>query len=265
MELLGNATKNLKRVVVYFPTITYVAAMLACITFMLDIFNRQEQRTVTAWQMIASSRCGNSATIHAIEYLNSRFLKSRTSLARIDLSNRCSDGIPIFLQQLEAPGAILEGANLTRTDLRRANLSGSNLNRANLSGAVLADSILEESTELRYANLEHTSLDRASLRKADLRNARMIGANLTDADLTDADMTGAELTSAVLDGANLSNTVLSGATLEESQLREAWAWEDAPPVGLTGESAGVLRICDSERRSAYVRKARFGVPVGCRP
>lgn len=155
-----------------------LALAISLVSFWFDYEDRVEERTVRAWQLLATPAAGNSGKTEALTYLNKnvgfwcdddgycRFqLKSKTPLVGVDLS--VADG----------PGAYLELVDLREADLRGANFSG-----ANLFGADLVD--------------------------ADLR-----GANFSGADLTLADMRGALLCGADLTGATLSQTVLRDANI----------------------------------------------------
>ncbi|MGK0271320.1 MAG: hypothetical protein ACI88H_001978 [Cocleimonas sp.] len=177
----------------HFTRITASLSSLALILTLpmlwVDLFDRYEQRTTQAWQLITTKAPGNSGKRQALEYLNEYilFFKKRSPLIGVDLS-----------------GVFLQGVNLSDANLYKANLSGANLYKANLSGANLYE------VNLSGADLNEVNLSDAKLYKADLSGAELSSADLSGANLHEVNLSGADLHKADLSGADLSGADLSG-------------------------------------------------------
>jgi hypothetical protein len=103
---------------------------------------------------------------------------------------------------LDATGAHLDNAYLSRTDLSMIRMRGASLRGAYFWMAQLKDAYLKHSNlekayfanaHLEGADLGKTILKGAILAEAHLQGAKLYGANLDDSDLTDADLTGSNL------------------------------------------------------------------------
>ena len=156
------AAKQLNRIV---RAVEPVVIIIAIIAFSIELGDRQEERTVRAWQLLTTRAPGNSGKIEALEYLNSEshwffrswwpFSKERIRLHGIDLTPPAlveqwkdkpkqdrtvsSEDCPQFtyLSHAQLPNAILGVATLVCVNLYDANLRGANLHRANLHRANL--------------------------------------------------------------------------------------------------------------------------------
>ena len=242
----GGVTSGLHRLVRRFEpwgiVFTVLGLMLALITILVDLEDRQSERIFRAWQVVrefenrvveTNERAGaaGSAPRGAIEFLNRQFdgflcilpvtvtstvltgnasreclfpKKERESLANIALTG--ADLTDADLTDADLTDADLTDADLTRADLTRADLTRADLARADLTDADLTD------THLNGAFRLFADLTRATLRRADVRTY-LAAANLTGADLTGADFTGAVLESADLTGADLTGADLTDAIL----------------------------------------------------
>lgn len=148
------------------------------------------------------------------------------SLVGTDLTDariQCADVTRLILSEDRARAQCVDarGANLTRANLSRARLAGIDLRGARLEEANL------ESAELPHAIATGANFSSAKLDKADLtggvqlQGANMLIASLQGAELTGAQMQGADLSSASLQGAVLSIANLAGATLRDADLEGA--------------------------------------------
>lgn len=173
-----------------------IALVVAAAAFVIDLYDRQEERVVRAWQLVTTQAAGNSGKKEALEYLNRREtifgwpaeadhwaydvlpLKRRVDLVGIDLSvEKGQTGA--FLVDVQLPGANLRKAKLAGAILTRANLLGADLEGADLTGAQLVG-----------ANLTHAVLDRARLVSANLKEASFASARLFLTELTRATFIG---------------------------------------------------------------------------
>ena len=226
-----------------------VVIIIAIIAFSIELGDRQEERTVRAWQLLTTRAPGNSGKIEALEYLNSQshwlfrswwpFSKERVSLQGIDLTppplferwkdkskqdrvlrGRCPD--LTYLRCVKLVDAILIEATLACSHLQMADLRGADLKRADLRGANLGG-----------AKLQDAQLQTADLRGARLEEAKLQGANFGRANLQGASFYGAKLQGAVLNKANLYDANLYDANLLETigltcpQLKTSEGWEKA--------------------------------------
>lgn len=185
--------------------------------FMLDLEDRQSERTFRAWEIISMTKGerSGSAVRQALVYLNREF-KGRICgkwviNISVYLSGNDSRRCVIPKKPRESFRFIeIQRAVLYKADLRKANLYGSNLSKADLN---LAD--------LNGAKLDGANLSEAKLSGANLGGATLSQANLWGVDLRMADLSGADLNGANLDGANLGRANLSQADLIEADLGRA--------------------------------------------
>ena len=196
--------------------------VIALVTILVDLEDRQSERTFRAWQLVLTVPSAGSSRREALEYLNREFdgflcgapVEWVSGLLTGNRRRRCLSPRKEreSLARIEEVGADLSTADLTGAFLKGANLSRADLTDAFLTGANLVD-----------ANLTDANLTRADLTRADLTGANLTDANLTDADLAGAFVLGTNLTDAVLTGANLvgahlTRAVLTGTDLTQAQL-----------------------------------------------
>lgn len=152
-----------------------IGVAIALITIMVDLDDRQSERTFRAWQLVLADRAAGSSQREAVEHLNRQFdgfvcepWVNSISI-RLTGNHRRKCLLPgkerASFENIVARGAVLTGANLTAVDMRRADLMNANLSRANLSRAVLL------SADIRGANLSWANLRNAFLMYADMRQA----------------------------------------------------------------------------------------------
>jgi hypothetical protein len=116
-------------------------------------------------------------------------------------------------EKLDATGAQLDNAYLSKTDLRKirlreASLRGAHFWESQLQEAFLKHSDLKDAFLVR-AHLEGADLGDVNLVNANLKGAHLEGAHLRDADLEGADFTGADLTDTRIQNAkSLKGTIL---------------------------------------------------------
>lgn len=170
--------------------------ILALIAFSIDYADRlderqerERQRIVDAWQILAQRSPGEGGKVDALETLHAH----GRQLSFIDLS--VDDGDGVLLRSLKLADADLSHVNFPRADLREAFLPRAVLHRANLEGAVLVN-----------ADLSAAHLTSAVLDEADLRCSFLIAADLSGASMRDADFS-----SAVFPFMKLRHADLSGA------------------------------------------------------
>ena len=156
--------------------ITLFGLVFAAIALMVDLADRQSERTFRAWQVVREyeNREGTSGSAlrEALQFLNREF---DGAVCRFPVGwfsqwltgNRRECLFP--LKNRES----LAGLEARRVDLEGIDLSGADLSEATLLGVTLRDAILQD------ANLRD-----ATLKGADLVNANLSGANLTGVDLS---------------------------------------------------------------------------------
>jgi len=151
------------------------SVLFAVIFYYSEAGDRKKQRHYQAWQVIntAQGKGGSGGRIEALQELN-------------------ADGVPLV--GADVSGSFLQGVQLRRASLQRANLAESDLRDCVLTGS-----------DLEYANLK----------SANFRNGNLQSANLLASDLEDADLVGASLAGANLAHANLTNADLRNADLQK--------------------------------------------------
>lgn len=220
-----------------------IAILVAIAAFVVECSNREEERTVRAWQLVTTKATGNSGKREALEYLNRQGtilgwpakddhwaydwlpLKKRTELVGINLGVEKTGDPGTFLNKADLPGAALSNANLVEALANSANLQGADLQNATLNRAELRRADLARA-DLAEADLVGTLLYGANLREANLSGGNLSDAGLRGADLTNANLrystlVHAKLQKAVLVGADLSFASLAGALLAGADLTDA--------------------------------------------
>ena len=203
----------------------WIAVVPVCITFMVDLEDRQSERLTRAWQVVHSfpnrdvelelnnlRRLGasESSLRAALEFLNRDFKGfgchplvqwvsegltgngRRTCLIPKKRKEELG-GISARAAQLAhgyLPDAAFMGADLAAANFMYADLTGANFWSADLQYAFF-----------RHATLRSAHFVGACLAKAELSYANLTDANLTDANLTDANLLGSRLTQQQLDSA----------------------------------------------------------------
>jgi hypothetical protein len=152
------------------------SVLIAVIFYFAESGDRRKQKHYQAWQVIntAQGKGGSGGRIEALQELN-------------------QDHQPLV--GLDAPGAFLQGVQLSGANLLRCNLEATDLRDSHLAGADL------EYANLRSANFRSGDLRRANLRDADLQDGDLVGANLAQTDLAGADLENADLRNIDLAGA----------------------------------------------------------------
>ena len=216
---------------------TLIGLVVALITIVIDLEDRQSERVFRAWQIVREfeSRntaldgrfevgAGGSSMREALELLNRQFdgfvCVSGVGWISEALTGNDRRECLIPLKERE----LLTGLRGSFAYLLGINLEGAHLSGANLTGAILVDA------DLSYADLSQAGLEGARLYLTDLTSADLTGADLTYADLSDADLSDADLRSANLTGANLSRATLTRARLVGADLSDA----DLSQAGLEG-------------------------------
>ena len=237
--------------------VTGVGLIGGLLAFMIEMEDRQAERTFRAWEVVASAGptkqteivkggftigSSNSNAGGALEYLNREFagwgcLGIVRGIARLTTGDERRECVLPRKRRESLAGLQLSNMNLEKVWLPKAllkftQLEGSFLEKANLREA-----------ELSCANLASTLLARAELEGAVLKRARMRSANLVEARLNGSDLRGADLVTAHLRATSLQGarmgclrtgsgvrvcTDIRGATaLTCEQLRRARNWESA--------------------------------------
>jgi uncharacterized protein YjbI with pentapeptide repeats len=242
-------------------SLSSLALILTLPMLWVDLFDRFEQRTTQAWQLVTTNATGNSGKRQALEYLNENilFFKERSPLTGVNLYK-------VYLIGIELPNADLSGA-----DLRRAELSGADLRRADLRGADVSWENLREA-DLRGVDLSWENLREADLRGIDLSEADLSGVNLSEAVLIEESISGAnfseenlrweglkgiglseaDLSGADLSGADLRKADLSGAVLSEADLSGA----DLSEADLSGADLSEADLSEADLRRADLSEAK---------
>jgi uncharacterized protein YjbI with pentapeptide repeats len=222
-----------------------ISIIIAVITFLLEIPQRQEKAINEAWNVInsTSNNLDNYARINALQYLN----KHKVNLSGISIQGANLRGIKLSNSRLtksNLSNSILQNADLSNADLGSANLSGADLSNAILRGTKLEGVIYTYTTifpsgfelprntyriginadlnrvKLNGINLREVNLTGAELRKAELKGANFSGSYLRKATLDNADLTGANLTGVSMENAHLKNALLIGARIDGAFLRQ---------------------------------------------
>lgn len=197
--------------------------LLAILVFGFDYSDSVEQRTVNAWQLLATDAAGTSGKKEALEYLNKESCilgycyKERVPLAHIDLGEDIDKS-----NDSTNPDSKKKGVWLFNVDLRLADLDQVNFERATLEFADLSDAYLAG------AKFDGADLECANLSKAELKGARFD--KHTDAELVDftkANLEGVDLANVDTDCANFSGVDLSRAlNVTQINLRHACGDEE---------------------------------------
>lgn len=246
--------------------LTFVGLLIASLAFMVDLEDRQSERTFRAWQVVRGfenqvrdervpgevvGAYGSSLRV-ALEFLNRDFegficgsgVGFVSKYLTGNLTRRC-----VFPRKNKE--------SLTRISAFSSDLTGASLAGANLSSAVL-----------QYVNFSHADLTGADLSEADLTGAQLVrahltGANLKNAWLTGADLTGANLTTADLTGvdfeyADLARTSLNCADIARAEFQDAKNLEQqqlnaacgtAKPRNLPSDLGWTSRECPRRERA----------------
>lgn len=167
----GGLLRLVRGLVIFF---TLFGALIAVVTFVVDLEDRQSERIFRAWQVVrefASRSEGGSSLREALQFLNREFDGSLcwfpVGWGSEKLTGNRRECLFPSKNRESLVGLRARRVDLTGIDLSGANLSGANLSGANLRGAIL--------------------------RHAILRNATLIAADLVSADLSGADFSGADL------------------------------------------------------------------------
>ena len=256
--------------------IEMIAVCLACVTFVWQCSDRDQERNASLWQIVNQNKGG---IVHALEFLNSK----KVSLANIDISNRKLNGI-----QLE--GADLRRAKLNLAYLRpkvdiqkdediyvfnayiehmfenteevlgkellekyfRDSCNGlSNATSIQLVVANMADAIIVEG-ELSHAKLTCANLKGTKFLGSDLSNADLRGASLNDADFRCADLTGAKLDWSNFGDADFSGAVLIGVQGTEGQLKDRGCVRDEKTKMLCDSVGREQTVCPSNEAASGI-------------
>ena len=155
--------------------LTLLGLLLAVTTIVVDLEDRQSERTSRAWQVVREyeNRAGTpgSSLREALQFLNHEF----DGALCLGWVGRISQWLTGNRRECFFPRKNRE--SLARISGRGVNLMGIDLSGADLTEADLTGVILRNST----------------LRDATLRDVRLLGADLVGADLVGADLTGADL------------------------------------------------------------------------
>ena len=237
--------------------VTGVGLIGGLLAFMIEMEDRQAERTSRAWEVVASAgpvkqtqivKSGltignsNSNAGRALEYLNREFagwgcLDIVRDIARLTTGDERRECV-LPRKRRES----LAGLQLSNMHLEKVRLPKALLQFTQLEGSFLEKANLKEA-KLTCANLASTLLARAELEGAALRRALMRSANLVEASLNGSDLRGADLVVAHLKATSLQGarmgclptgsgvrvcTDIRGATaLTCEQLRRAKNWERA--------------------------------------
>lgn len=208
--------------------LTFLSLAVALVTVMIDLEDRQSERTFRAWQVVRAFQ--GQAMYESPEMLRDDFIRFPPSFSTdactrvgsagsplrqaVEYLNRQHDGFMCHFLVGLVSGQLT--GNFTRQCLfpqknKEYFLVGTNLASANLAGANLEEIDLT-AVDLTCADLRGADLTAADLTAADLVAADLAGAILLRADLTGADLTDANLTRADLTNADLTVATLTGLT-----------------------------------------------------
>ena len=162
--------------------ITLFGLVFAAIALMVDLADRQSERTFRAWQVVREyeNREGTSGSAlrEALQFLNRDFVGAVCKFPIGWFSQWLTGNRRECLFPLKNRES-LAGLEARRVDLEGIDLSGADLSEATLLGVTLRDAILRDAT---------------------LRDATLKGADLVKADLSRADLTGVDLSFVSWDG-----------------------------------------------------------------
>ena len=236
-----------------------LAVLLALVTFIIDMEDRQSERLFSAWrfiiehdQLMRKYEDSNNSTAPLIdaslpnsENSNSAKISSHVGGAvfqAAELINRevkgqlCASWLQHVFQWLTGsvhrqciipyrPRGSLENRYLPYSELAGIDLGSAVLERTNLESSNLICANLRDAN-LRKANLSHTDLSGAKLTRASLsdscmRRADLFGADLTKAKLNEANLTNSNLRQADFSSARLLHVLLMEANLSGANLNKA--------------------------------------------
>ena len=234
--------------------VTLFSLGVAAVAIMVDLEDRQSERTFRAWQVVREFEdreggAAGSSLREALQFLNRGFDGAWCRFPVGWVSQRFTGNRRECLfprkNRESLAGIRARGVDLTGVDLTGADLTGADLTGADLTGA-----------DLRDATLRDVSLIRADLVRADLAGADLTGAKLraseftfagrdalteyglefpfTPADFSEAlgngDLTCADLSEVLMEDFRGAGTDLTGADLTEADLTGA----DLLSADLTG-------------------------------
>ena len=210
-----------------------ISILAAVIALLVDLNDREEERLIRAWNVIAStpSAGGNVGQKRALQFLADKgealndINAPKAYLAGIDLAGRNLIGGNLAganLFDADLSGASLRDIDLSNADLSNANLFRANLSDANLSGTDLYGAKLNEAVfvgaDFAGANFHRPLAFLFPEGGADLSGAVLWSANFSGVDLFSSDLSNAAAGEADFSGATLSRVDFSGANLEEANL-----------------------------------------------
>ncbi|MBZ4021898.1 hypothetical protein CKO11_05420 [Rhodobacter sp. TJ_12] len=246
---------------------TLVSIGLGLWAFGEERSTRQAEALSRAWEVVTTPVPGNSGKRSALEYLAAQGL----TLRGIDLSCARMGGnwheTELYCQNpVDLEGLAPRAPKGAQVDLRMAHLEGAALSGADFAGANLSYAHLVaaslDGANLRGTTLFGAQLDKASLYEVDLRGATLGLSQIRGANLQGADLRGATLMAADLSGAHVSGADFRDADLTQLVAEGIWAWEDAPPKGLTSSGVSV-KFCTRDDIFSEAQRLLLGDP--CQP
>lgn len=154
---------NMERIrKIWFPAmqlIEFIAVLAAITAFFVDFFfDRPQDRTIRAWNVIAQSNIGqgNIGQIAALKTLKNAGEDIRginlnmAWLQNVDLSSLDLSRVDFSYANLH--GATFKNSNLTQANFIGADISGAKFEKANLADAIFDKDVLERMVNITGAN-----------------------------------------------------------------------------------------------------------------
>ena len=236
---------------------TVFGLLIALVTILVELEDRQAERTFRAWEFVLTVPSAGSSRREAFEYLNREFdgfiCGSPVAWAGILVTGNSRRRCLVPPKQRESLAGIeAAGEDLTNADLGRAHLTGASFAGADLTSAFMVGADLTGANltlaDIRRADLTDVSLAGANLTRAVFEDADLVDAHLGDADLSDASLVGANLTRAYLVDAILVRTDLTRANLTGALLRDA----DLTLADLANADLTDTDLTDADLSGAYL-------------
>ncbi len=159
-----------------FEVIGFAAVLAALTAFVIDLWDRREERIARHWQLLATRSAGEGGKSMALEYLVSKGV----SLANIDLSS-VNMGGPVTISNVDLSGADFTDANLDDVMFRNVDLSFALFSRSQLNGASFID-VKVRHTSFLYADMSGVKFSAIGLESIVFDNTGLTGAKLEAAE-----------------------------------------------------------------------------------
>jgi uncharacterized protein YjbI with pentapeptide repeats len=212
-----------------FKVIERLAALVAVLTFVLLLIDRNDQADFQAWSLIdmQAGKFGNGGQTKALERIaNGRGTISSIYLPNTDMSRLSLTNADVICSNFD--GALLIGSRLSHSAFRRTTMKGAEISRSQIQAMEFSD------VTLSGANLSGTKIRSTVFEQSDLSGVALGGTTLDrvefrDCDLKDAFFGGATFHNVIFTGDVSGVSFRAAEGLTQDMFRDACARSDSPP------------------------------------